>query len=97
MVREFVSIISESLCVLYDDGYAAKLASQNNSVKVNYYPKYSGDSVSIVAALNSLNIDSSFNNRKKIAAANSIKLYVGTAAQNTKMVNLLKQGKLIKA
>ena len=64
--------------------------------KANYYPRYFGTSGSIVAALNSLNIGSSFNNRKKIANANEIKLYVGTAAQNTRLLNLLKQGKLIK-
>lgn len=65
--------------------------------KVQYYPKYSGASGSIVTALNSLKINSSFSYRSKIAKANNIKLYVGTAAQNTKMLNLLKQGKLIKA
>ena len=57
--------------------------------KVNYYPRYFGTSGSIVSALNSLNITSSFNYRKKIAAANEIKLYVGTAAQNTRLLNLL--------
>lgn len=65
-------------------------------VKVNYYPRYFGTSGSIVTALNSLGIGSTFGNRKKIAAANEIKLYAGTAAQNTRMLNLLKQGKLIK-
>ena len=35
-------------------------------------------------------------NRKKITAANNISNYTGTAAQNEKMLNLLKQGKLIK-
>lgn len=64
---------------------------------VNYYPKYSGTSGSIVTALNSLKIGSSFSNRKKIAKANGIKLYAGTASQNTKLLNLLKQGKLVKA
>ena len=70
--------------------------SNKTTVKVNYYPRYFGTSGSIVAALNSLNIGSSFSNRKKIAKANEIKLYAGTAAQNTRMLNLLKQGKLIK-
>ena len=73
-----------------------KLCGKSSAPKVNYYPKYSGKSTSIVSALNSLTIGSSFANRKKIANANGIKLYVGTAAQNTKLLNLLKQGKLIK-
>jgi hypothetical protein len=64
--------------------------------KKKYYPKYTGKSVSIVDALVSLGIDASFTHRKKIAKANSITAYVGTAKQNTKMLNLLKAGKLIK-
>ena len=64
--------------------------------KVNYYSRYFGTSGSIVTALNSLKIGSSFSNRKKIAKVNGIKLYAGTAAQNTKLLNLLKKGKLIK-
>lgn len=64
--------------------------------KVNYYARYNGTSGSIVTALNSLKIGSSFANRKNIAKANGISLYIGTAAQNIKLLNLLKQGKLIK-
>lgn len=64
--------------------------------KVQYYARYFGTTSSIVTALNSLKIGSSFANRKKIAKANGITAYLGTAAQNTKLLNLLKQGKLIK-
>ena len=63
---------------------------------VQYFKKYTGASGSIVDALNSIGATSSFAYRKKIAAANDIKLYVGTAKQNTTMLNLLKSGKLIK-
>lgn len=63
---------------------------------VSYYPKYTGITNSIVAALQTVKIDSNFNYRKKIAGANGINNYTGTAAQNTKMLNLLKQGKLVK-
>ena len=127
----------------YDDGYAAKVASQKKSVeeiakevlagkwgngtdrrakleaagynyvtiqnavnalcskikaepKVNYYPRYFGTSGSIVTALNSIGVGSSFANRKKIAKANGITYYIGTAKQNTTMLSLLIQGKLIK-
>ena len=62
-----------------------------------YYPKYTGSSVSIVDGLNTIGVDSSFSNRKKIAEANHISGYKGTAKQNTDMLNLLKSGKLIKA
>ena len=64
--------------------------------KVKYYARYFGTTSSIVTALNSLAIGSSFANRTKIAAANGIKPYSGTAAQNIELLNLLKQGKLIK-
>ena len=64
--------------------------------KVVYYKKCSASQKSIVDALKSIGVDSSMNNRKKIAVANNISNYTGTAAQNEKMLNLLKQGKLIK-
>ncbi len=63
---------------------------------INYYPRYFGTSSSIVTALNTVGVASSFNNRKKIAKANGITVYLGTAAQNIKLLNLLKQGKLVK-
>lgn len=64
--------------------------------KVNYFKKYCGNSVSIVAALNSIGATSTFAYRKEIAKANGIKNYIGSAKQNTSMLNLLKNGKLIK-
>ena len=62
--------------------------------KVSYYNKYTGKSVSIVDALKSLKVDSSFSHRSKIAKANGIKNYIGTPAQNKKMLDLLKKGVL---
>ena len=62
----------------------------------SYYKKYTGSSVSIVDALKAIGVDSSMNNRKKIAKANGISNYTGTASQNTQLLNLLKQGKLKK-
>lgn len=61
-----------------------------------YYKKYTGSSVSIVDALKAIGVDSSMNNRKNIAKKNGIGNYTGTASQNTKLLNLLKQGKLKK-
>lgn len=74
----------------------ADVAKYTGEKTVNYFPRYTGSTTSIVAALNSLKITSSFSYRSKIAKANSITAYIGTAKQNTKMLNLLKQGKLIK-
>ena len=44
-----------------------------------------------------IGVKNGYANRVKIAKANGIKLYAGTAKQNTKLLGLLKAGKLIKA
>lgn len=75
---------------------AADVAKYTGESLTNYFPRYKGETTSIVAALNSLKINSTFAYRKKIATKNGIPLYIGTAAQNTKLLNLLKNGKLIK-
>lgn len=64
--------------------------------KIEYYPKCESTHKSIVTALKTIKVDSSFSNRKKIANKNGIKTYVGSASQNIKLLNLLKQGMLIK-
>ena len=61
----------------------------------SYYPAFS--SSSIVDGLKSIGVDSSFSHRSKIAAANGISGYSGTATQNNKLCSLAKQGKLKKA
>lgn len=62
-----------------------------------YYPKYTGTGSSIVSALISVGEkDTSFAKRKKIAEKNGIENYRGTIAQNSKLVKLLKEGKLLK-
>ncbi len=73
---------------IYDDGYREGNDGylENSSYKGN----------SIVDALKQIGVDSSFSNRKKIASRNNISNYTGTATQNTKLLNLLKKGKLIK-
>lgn len=68
------------------------------TTKTIYYPKYTGKGTSLVSALATVGEkDTSFNHRKKIAAANGISNYSGTVAQNLTIVNLLKNGKCIKA
>ena len=63
---------------------------------VSRYPKYCGNSGSIVTALKSIGVNSSFAHRAKIAKVNGISGYIGTAAQNTKMLSMLKQGALVR-
>ena len=81
---------------LYYTAPSASTSKPTPASSASYYPKYTGKSASIVDALKSLKIDSSFANRKKIAAKNGIKAYLGTAKQNTQMLTLLKQGRLKK-
>lgn len=76
----------------------AVVTSSPTPTKSVYYPKYNGTSGSITVALSAVGEkDYSLAHRKKIATANKISGYIGTATQNTTMLNLLKQGKLIKA
>ena len=69
------------------------ISSSSNNYSTNA-GSYNGNS--IVDYLKSIGQDSSFTNRKKLAQANGISNYTGTAAQNTQLLNLLKQGKLKK-
>ena len=72
----------------------ARGAATHETDSKTYYPKYIGKSNSIVDALVSLRINATKENRKKIAAANGIPSYTGTAQVNTYLLNLLKGGKL---
>lgn len=72
-------------------GQILKLPSETT-----YFSNYAGNSKSIVEALKSLGEKSDYDYRVKIAIVNGIKNYVGTSVQNTKLINVLKNGKLIK-
>lgn len=73
------------------------VSSGTSSTSVTYYPKYTGSSSSIVTALKSLGIDSSYSHRCAIAAKNNISGYTGTSAQNLTMIRLLREGLLIRS
>ncbi len=80
----------------YDYQAVQNIVNQKLGATSNYYSKYSGNTTSIVDALKSIGVNSSFGNRKKIASKNGISNYSGSASQNLKLLNLLKQGKLKK-
>lgn len=87
------------LNVLYKEPVKKKVEENTKKPvkkKTVYYPRYKGKSKSLVDALKSLGINSGKNNRKRIAVLNGIKNYSGTATQNTRLLNFLKKGKLIK-
>lgn len=61
-----------------------------------FYPKYTGKSTSLVTALKEVKCsNTTLSYRKKIAEANGIKFYSGSAAHNTVMLNMLKEGRLV--
>ena len=89
----------------------SELARINNIVNVNliypgqiilldgdniYFNRYLGNSNSIVDALKSIGEKSDYEYRVKVAKLNGIINYMGTGVQNMKLLELLKQGKLIK-
>lgn len=87
------------ILVTCSKGHTAVVVSALPRIKhtldVKYYPQYFGKDTSIVNALVSLGQNASKEQRKKIAAANGIQDYTGTAKQNTQLLSLLKQGMLI--
>ena len=87
--------------MILENGSAIKgnsgAVSTSTKNKGKYYNKYTGNSKSFSDALSSMGIDGSRDHRKKIAIKNGIKNYEGSTAQNTKLFNLLKKGKLLKA
>ncbi len=72
------------------------IISPDENKTADYYPTYDGFSISLVVALRTVGADFSLANRKEIAKANGITGYKGTAAQNTKLLELLKKGMLRK-
>jgi N-acetylmuramoyl-L-alanine amidase len=73
----------------------SKPAEKPAETTENYYKKF--NSTSIVDGLKSIGVNSSYEYRKKIAKANGIANYSGTASQNEELLSLARQGKLKKA
>ena len=59
-----------------------------------YYPTPNYNGTSLVEALKSIGVDSSFDNREKIANVNGISNYTGTQEQNETLLALLMKGQL---
>lgn len=75
--------------------YTIKTTAQTTT-QSQYYPACAKTYTSIVSALNSIKVNSSFANRKKIAVKNNVYNYTGTATQNNQLLSKLKAGKLKK-
>lgn len=64
--------------------------------KEEFYPACKQNEVSLVDGLKSIGVDSSYENRKKIAVANQVYNYVGSSSQNERLLIKLKSGRLKK-
>ena len=69
--------------------------SNNTSTTDIFYPKCDSKFTSIVDALKSIGVDSTYSFRKKIADKNGITRYVGSDSQNIALLSKLKKGVLI--
>lgn len=65
-------------------------------VAKEYFPRYDGSSGSIITAFNKIGCDSSYSYRSKVAIANGISNYSGKSSENIQLLNLVKQGKLLR-
>ena len=71
------------------------IESRNTSTTDIFYQKCDSKFTSIVDALKSIEVDSTYSFRKKIADKNGITKYVGSDSQNIEMLSKLKKGVLI--
>ncbi len=77
-------------------GTSSAVTSTSNQSTSALYPAYTGPKTTLSAAMTALGINASYAHRKLIAKVNNIAGYIGTAAQNTQMYNLLVAGILKK-
>lgn len=75
----------------------SKISQDKPIQSAQYYPACDKKYTTIATALSSIGVNSSYMFRKQIAAVNCISGYIGTATQNTQMLNLLKSGLLKRA
>ena len=84
----------------YRDNLIEKVERYNlarfDNTHIEYFPRYTDTTLSIVIALESIGVDSSFLYREKIYAANYSDKYKGTEKQNLAMLAKLSKGQLIK-
>lgn len=88
--RAVLAFLVEQFCI--EPKRIAEIGKSEVSEASLYYPQYIGKKTTLYNAMTSLGIDASYSHRKVIAKANGIKNYMGTAAQNTQMYNLLVAG-----
>ena len=101
--KQFAEYIRADGCATsftYRDNLIEKVERYNltrfDNTHIEYFPKYADTTLSIVIALESIGVDSSFLYREKIYAANYSDKYTGSETQNLAMLAKLSKGQLIK-
>ena len=97
---EYVRADGWATSFTYRDNLIEKVERYNltrfDNTHIEYFPKYADTTLSIVIALESIGVDSSFLYREKIYAANYSDKYKGSEKQNLAMLAKLSKGQLIK-
>ena len=91
------TLYNGDILVTRTKGHTAIVVSGAKKSKAKYYPKYKGSSNSIVEALKAVGEDDvSKEHRAEIAKKNGFSNFKFTSEENSKMLSLLKKGKLKK-
>ncbi|MBR4555329.1 MAG: fibronectin type III domain-containing protein [Ruminococcus sp.] len=93
------NIFKIQAAVVTDTAYYKSVLSSQLSVLtkgIEYYPTCPSSCKTLYQAFDALGLPKEFSLQEKMAIANAIAGYEGTAEQNTAMLNTLKSGKLIK-
>lgn len=91
------TLYNGDILVTRTKGHTAIVVSGAKKSKGKYYPKYTGNSSSIVEALKAVGEnDVSKEHRTEIAKKNGFSNFKFTSEENSKMISLLKKGKLKK-
>ena len=91
------TLYNGDILVTRTKGHTVIVVSGAKKSKTKYYPKYTGNSNSIVEALKSVGEDDvSKEHRAEIAKKNGFSNFKFTSEENSKMISLLKKGKLKK-
>lgn len=91
------TLYNGDILVTRTKGHTVIVVSGAKKSKAKYYPKYKGNSSSIVEALKAVGEDDvSKEHRAEIAKKNGFSNFKFTSEENSKMISLLKKGKLKK-
>ena len=97
-ISNFTGTAAENTKLLYllKTGSLVIPTDSNTAQKTKYYKACGSSYTTFYAAMKSIGVSCDWELHCQIAKANGIEDFVGTAEQNTQLLNLLKKGKLVK-